>query len=286
MFNQFRAFPRWSKTNRGHFIVWTVNGCLLFIVALATAALSSCQKRVSFDPTLAGAFFPLQPGSRWTYKIIDESRGTTEIVTDHAVGKEYVKTLKAFGAAVSEASEGSGLADPGGSRFVYVSEGGFINRAADLDGAAWIRFEERRFLPQLLKPNLTWSNILFPFGEAQGLYAIQHHRTFLEADDVVVPAGHFSGCIRIETETVYQNDISGQTGALHLRYIDWYAANVGLVKTRVVKGGYIDHYAANLGLVRTLLSKSGLFNSEIARLELLSFAKSQVEAAPSAKRWP
>ena len=79
-----------------------------------------------------------------------------------------------------------------------------------------------------------------------------------ESGEVVVPAGRFSGCIRIETEAEYQRN-SQSAPSLRLRYIDWYAANVGLV--------------------RTVVSKGRFFHSEIARVELLSFAKSPVEAA-------
>jgi hypothetical protein len=144
---------------------------------------------------------------------------------------------------------------------LYVTEGGYINRVS-VDGPTWIRFEEKKFLPQLLKPHLTWSNSFFPFGhlrEALAFHVVQHHRTFLESGDVVVPAGRFSGCIRIETEAEYQRNIPQSAPSLRLRYIDWYAANVGLV--------------------RTVVLKSGFFNSEVARVELLSFAKSPVEAA-------
>jgi hypothetical protein len=64
---------------------------------------------------------------------------------------------------------------------------------------------------------------------------------------------HFSNCIRIETEAVYSDSSSKQDGVRKLRYLDWYAPNVGLVKT------------------------SGLFGSETARVELLSFVDSQVK---------
>ncbi len=133
-----------------------------------------------------------------------------------------------------------------------MTEGGYINRVS-VDGPTWIRFEETRFLPQLLKPGLIWSNSFFPFGhlrEALAFHVVQHHRTFLESGD---------GCIRIETEAEYQRNIPQSAPSLRLRYIDWYAANVGLVRTVVLKGGF--------------------FNSEVARVELLSFAKSPVEVA-------
>jgi hypothetical protein len=113
--------------------------------------------------------------------------------------------FKTGGEAVSEDSVSGGASK---STTLYVTEGGFINRVS-VDGPTWMRFEEKRFLPQLLNPDLTWSNSLFPFGHLYGAFhVVQYHRTFLETDDVVVPAGRFSSCIRIETEAVYQRNLS------------------------------------------------------------------------------
>jgi hypothetical protein len=50
--------------------------CSLLGVAVALVSLAGCQKRASFDPVLAGAFFPLRPGSSWTYRFTDKSRNT------------------------------------------------------------------------------------------------------------------------------------------------------------------------------------------------------------------
>jgi hypothetical protein len=71
---------------------------------------------------------------------------------------------------------------------------------------------------------------------------------------VQVPAGHYSNCIRIETEAVYKNDLSHNAGIRRLRYIDWYAPNVGLIKT--------------------VVSESGFFGAQIGSVELLSFSDS------------
>jgi hypothetical protein len=227
----------------------------LFALVLAAAQLTSCQSKAQFDPGLAGTFFPLHPGSTWTYRVVDKNLGTTNIITDRAMDKQLINTAKTGGESVSEGSLSGGASK---STIVYVIEGGYINRVS-VDGPTWIRFEETRFLPQLLKPDLTWSNSIFPFGHlGAAFHVVQHHRTFLESGEVVVPAGRFSGCIRIETEAEYQRNSQSAT-SLRLRYIDWYAANVGLVRTVVFRGGF--------------------FHSEVARVELLSFAKSPVEVA-------
>lgn len=148
----------------------------------------------------------------------------------------------------------------GKSTDFYVVQDGYITRASGFDDRGRILFEERRFLSQVLKPDLTWSNWLFPFDRMAEVFRVtQTHRTFSEANDVVVPAGHFSNCIRIETEAVYRDSSSQEAEARRIRYLDWYAPNVGLVKTLVLE--------------------SGFFGSEIARVDLISFVESQVKPA-------
>jgi hypothetical protein len=89
----------------------------------------------------------------------------------------------------------------------------------------------------------------------EGFHITQTHWTSLEAGIVQVPAGHYSNCIRIETEAVYKDDSSNDAGTRRLRYVDWYAPNVGLVKTLVLE--------------------SGFFGTEIGRVELISFGDSR-----------
>ena len=136
-------------------------------------------------------------------------------------------------------------------------ERGYVTRIASF-GASRIRLEERGFLPQYLRPDQGWSNILSPFEHSSGdiLKITQNHRTFLEAEEVVVPAGRFSKCLRIETEASYQSP----AGIGDKRYFaDWYAPDIGLVKTLVLGGG-----------------QDG--GSEMARIELLRFAKPETTA--------
>jgi hypothetical protein len=236
----------------------TNRASLLFALAiLAAAQVASCQKKASFKPALAGDFFPLRPDSTWTYRVVDTSQNTTEILTDRALRKDHVDTPSAVGEVVSEYS---GLDGTRKSATLYLIEGGYLTRNSSLGDPAWILSEERRFLPQRLKPDLTWSNTLFPFNHLlEAFHVTQSHRTFLEADDVVVPAGHFFRCIRIETEAVYEGGLSPGVVGRRLTYLDWYALNVGLVKTLVLNGGPYAH--------------------EIARLELLSFVESQIKGS-------
>src|SRR5260370_38738389 len=97
--------------------------CSLLGMAVALVSLAGCQKRASFDPALAGAFFPLRPGSSWTYRFTDKIRNTTQIITDPVIGMEHLASPKVAGARVSEYSGADGK---GATTDIYVCEGGYI----------------------------------------------------------------------------------------------------------------------------------------------------------------
>jgi len=258
MFNHFLGSLCSRKSACERSATRTIRAVSLFVLALSTAPviapIMGCRNNASFDPASAGTFFPLHRGSSWSYRIIDKNQAINEIVTDRALGAGHIDTLKAAGEAVSESANING----GKSTFLYVMEDGYLTRVSSVGVPAWASYE-RRFLPQFLKPGLTWTNTLFPFGRFPLAFHItQTHRTFLEAGDVVVPAGRFSGCVRIETDAVYGPP--RKDGVLHLKYVDWYAPNVGLVKTRVLKSRWFSE-------------------SEVARLELLTFADSSTGGA-------
>jgi hypothetical protein len=226
-----------------------------FSLTLAAMLLLGCQHKASFDSGSAGSFFPLRPGSTWTYRITDQDRHTTEILTDQAIGRSNAGPSGAGGGVVSE-HEG-----PGGENnltILYSVENGYVTRIFDFGSSTGVQFRERRFLPRLLKPDLTWSNSAFPFGSfREGFHLAQTHRTALETDLVVVPAGSFSNCIRIETQVSFEGNLSQHIRPRRLKYLDWYAPGVGLVKTVVLENGY--------------------FGDEVARVELLSFGDSPVK---------
>jgi hypothetical protein len=231
-------------------------GLILILVQLA-----GCQKRAPFNPALAPRFFPLRPGLTWIYRE-SFSNGASETITDRVLKSDQSGTLRGGALVVSDYS---GL---DGSRSVradtpksypaqlteaeihYVVKGGYISRIINLGGASAIH-EQDGFLPQYLWPDTVWSSTQFDI-----LKIIQTHRSVLEADEVVTPAGRFSGCMRIETEASYESavGIGGRAGIPGKRYFaDWYAPDVGLVKTLVLTGGHDGH--------------------EIARIELLRFVK-------------
>ncbi len=213
---------------------------LSLAIALAIASLMGC------NPGKAGPgtnYFPLTPKSTWTYQIVSKSQLTRYQITDRVIGEKYVPSLKVTGSVVDESYSLS----RGGTRpLVYYAKDGYISRLSALDydqkkieAPSWGRSEEAQFLPLRLLPNLTWSNVIFPYGHLSGAFDInQTHHTFAEDKEVSVPAGRFAGCIRIETLAIYEGGAyTRNRQQLKLAYIDWYAPNVGLIRTVALQGG-------------------------------------------------
>ena len=227
-----------------------------FSLTLAVFQLSGCQRGAPFDPASAVSFFPLNPGATWTYRVIDEKLKTSEVFTDRAVGQQQGDSAMGGHSAVAESS---GTDHERNLTILYKVEDGYVTRLIPFGDGSQTLSGEQEFLPRLLKPGLKWSNSVFPFGSlSEGFQLTQTHRTSLENATVQVPAGNFTNCIRIETEAVYKANSSAKAiSARRLKYVDWYAPNVGLIKTQVLETGY--------------------FGGEVARVELLSFGDSPVK---------
>jgi hypothetical protein len=247
----------------------------LLALFIALMQLAGCQRRPPFNPSLAGRFFPLRSGLSWRYQITYRD-GVHATITDRVLKGDQTGTLRSGATIVSDYSDqGSWAVRAELSRAYptsmteletrYVVNGGYITRIAILGGPNHIALEEHGFLPQYLWPNRIWSNTLSPFDHFAGniLKISQNHRAFLEDRELVVPAGRFSNCIRIETEASYH----GSENAGHKRYFtDWYAPDVGLVKTIVSSGGQDGH--------------------EIMQIELVQFAKSPRSTPPRPPQRP
>ena len=247
----------------------------LLPVGLPLILLTGCQKRAVFNPGLAGRFFPLGPGLIWKYQVVYPNGGR-ETIIDQVVKRNDVPESREVALVVSHYSgQGTGAvradlpqADPAEMNEVathYVVKGGYISRVASLGGASRILLEERNFLPQYLSPDRRWTNRLLPFAHLQDeiLDISQDHKSFLEPDLVVVPAGRFSECIRVETKASYHS--LAESGDQRY-FTDWYAPDVGLIKT--------------------LVSSGGPDGAAIARIELLRFTKPETTAPVHSLKGP
>jgi hypothetical protein len=231
---------------------------LLACLTLSAPILGCQGKPAQFNPGLAHDFFPLAPESVWTYRVNSKSQHNTYVVTDKAVGERYVPSLNITGEVVEEYYN----MDRGGTRpIVYITKNGYWTRLSgldyskeDIEAPAWGRSEEGEFMPATLMPGINWKSQIFPFGHMPGSFDIrQLHHTFFESGDVVVPAGHFAGCMRIETEALYEGGSYAKMGKpLRLLYEDYYAPHVGLIKTLALEGSMHGSEVERVELIRFL----------------------------------
>jgi hypothetical protein len=179
----------------------------------------------------------------WMYRVQSKSQQRDYVITDTVVGQQYVPALKLTGAVVQEFYN----LDRAGLRpIIYTQKAGYLTRLSGLDYVehriqppVWGRSIEEDFLPERLSPDTIWQNKLFPYGQLPGSFDVaQSHRSFTEWRTVAVPAGRYAGCIRIETLAQYEGGpYAHRRGVLKLAYKDWYAPNVGLIRTIAYEGG-------------------------------------------------
>ena len=233
-----------AKMKRRALSGWFWRFAAYAILALAPAPFAGCDRHiVQYDPATAGAFFPLTPSSTWTYRINSKSQKQTYVVTDKVVGVKYVPSLNVTGQVVEEYYN----LDRGGSRpIVYIVKDGYLTRFSGLEynqenikTPAWGRSEEGEFMPASMAPDVSWKSTIFPFGHMADAFDIkQVHKTVFDSQEIVVPAGRYSGCMRIDTIATYEGGAFAKSKKnSNLVYRDWYAPNVGLIKTEVREGG-------------------------------------------------
>lgn len=264
---------------------------LMMIAGVAAMLVAACQKppAATFDNRLAGDFFPLPPKAEWTYKVDSKSQRANYVVTDTVVGQKYVPSLNVTGMVVEEYYN----LDRGGVRpIVYLNHKGYLDRLSgleyqkqDIEAPAWGRSEEGEFMPRMLSPNLTWKSEIYPFGHMSGAFDIsQTHHSYLEPGEVVVPAGHFVGCIRIDTDAQYEGGSYAKQGAKNLKllYRDWYAPHVGLIRTIALEGGPSGPEMERVELVRYSIPPNGADGS-VASAPAAGGGNSTGDAAQSAK---
>jgi hypothetical protein len=215
---------------------------IISLVGLLSLAAPGCKSaRWPADPS--AVFFPLKPHMTWMYRVQSKSQQREYVITDTVVGQQYVPALKLTGAVVEEFYN----FDRAGLRpIVYTQKDGYLTRLSGLDYVknkieppVWGRSIEEDFLPERLTPDAIWENKLFPYGKLPGGFDVaQSHRSFVEEGTIAVPAGRYVGCIRIETMAQYEGGAyAQQKDIMKLAYEDWYAPNVGLVRTIAYQGG-------------------------------------------------
>jgi hypothetical protein len=190
-------------------------------------------------------YFPLTPNSTWTYEVTSHSQDLQFHVIDKVEGVEYVPALGRTGIVVNERYD----IDRGGTRpLLYYSRRGYLTQLFGFDYyhrtirlAPWGISEEPRYLPSRLAPNISWDSIGIPYGHLPGSFRLREsHHTFAQLGEVIVAAGHFRECIRVDMCAVFEGGPYARfNDGVKLYYSDWYAPNVGLVKS-IARGDAVN----------------------------------------------
>jgi len=162
-------------------------------------------------------------------------------------GERYVESLRRRCRLVDESYAGNDneIEAPGGKPEIhpiaYYRENGFLYRALSLEyrgsevREVGLGSGEERFLPDALGRDLSWDSVTtaYDLGGGNSYGVRQTHRAVFEPGVIEVTAGRFTGCIRIDTVAVHGGKHDGEydTNPIVLYYSDWYAPNVGLIRT-------------------------------------------------------
>jgi len=195
-------------------------------------------------------FFPLHADDMWIYEVVRPLRNEHTRMTVHVRGDRYVGAIGRRARLVDESYAGDDAPLLGGEPrspkpevypIAYYRKNGFLYRAFSLEyhggelRDAGLASNEERFLPEGLGNNLAWDSVTtaYDLGGGNGYGVRQSHRAVLEPVVVEVPAGRFAGCVRVDTVALHSGQREGKYDAdpIVLYYSDWYAPNVGLIRT-------------------------------------------------------
>jgi hypothetical protein len=206
---------------------------------------AACTRRGANDRP--ADFFPLHPDDTWIYAVDRPLRNLHTRMTVRVRGERYVESLRRRCRMVDESYAGNDkeIEASGGKPEIYpvayYRENGFLYRALLLEYRGkevrdmGLGSGEERFLPDVLDHDSSWDSTTtaYDLGGGNGYDVRQLHRAVFEPAVIEVPAGRFSGCIRVDTVALHGGKHDGEYDAnpIVLYYADWYAPNVGLVRT-------------------------------------------------------
>ncbi len=235
----------------------SLRACAGILGGMLAWSVVSCS-RPAGDSAPAADYFPLHTEDTWVYEVVRPLRNLRTRMTVRVREERYVSALQRRCRLVEEsyatevtlddlaglstaapapvASMAAGEIYP----IAYYRENGFLYRAMSLEYRAGelreigIGSSEERFLPDRFGFETAWDSVTtaYDLGGGTGYTVRQSHRTEIESRVVNVPAGAFSGCIRVDTIAVHSGqDRRSASAPIVLYYADWYAPNVGLVRT-------------------------------------------------------
>jgi hypothetical protein len=222
--------------------------CAGFVAGLLFWSVAGCHHEGG--PSGRAEFFPLHDEDTWVYGVEQPLRNVHTRMTVRVRGQRYITTLGQRCRVVDETYGGPDAAmaatqgespDREVHPVAYCLKDGFLYRALSLEYRGkevqeiGLGSGEERFLPEGLRNDLVWDSVTtaYELGGGTGYDVHQHHRAVPEPRVIEVPAGRFTGCVRVETVAVHGGRHEGKSepNPIVLYYNDWYAPNVGLVRT-------------------------------------------------------
>lgn len=195
-------------------------------------------------------FFPLHAEDMWVYGVTQPLRNVRMRMTVRVRGERYISSIGRQCRLVDETYGGADAAmaatagqtqDTQVHPIAYCRKDGFLYRALSLEyhgdevREIGLGSGEERFLPDRLGGDSSWESVTtaYDLGGGTGYGVRQTHHAVIENAVIEVPAGRFSGCLRVETVAVHVGQYHGakDPDPIVLYYADWYAPNVGLVRT-------------------------------------------------------
>ncbi len=225
------------------------NAALVALAAMAGIAVAGCRgdERAGTGPD----FFPLHTDDTWTYEVHHVLRNERTRMTVRVRDERYVEALGRRCRMVEEtyATEASLFSiqrPPTRPRselypVAYYHDEGYLFRSLALEyrdndiRPVGIGTSVERFLPEGLRTDLSWADesTAFDVGGGAGYVVRQTHWSRIEDELVQVPAGTFRGCVRVDTVAVHgeKGEARDSNSPVVLYYSDWYAPNVGLIRS-------------------------------------------------------
>ncbi len=197
-------------------------------------------------------FFPLHADDSWVYEVLRPVRNERTRMTVRVRDERYIPSLGRRCRLVDETYAIEGLLGSLSGRetpprvemhpVAYYRKDGFLYRSMSFDYRGQelldtgIGSVDERFLPDGLGHGIAWesSTTAYDLGGGIDFGVGQTHWTASTAESVDVPAGRFGGCVRVDTVALHGSHRrdKGQELPVVLYYTDWYAPDVGLVRSQ------------------------------------------------------
>ncbi len=202
------------------------------LLVVSVLILASCSN----EPMDSSSYFPLQEGMQWDYSVTTDVNDTIRHA-NFSIRMGEPESIMGVPHAVRITSDGT--------RYYIVENIDGIYRNAKqtlIESKPTIESSPHWILKYPFRSGTHWSNPTYPFvlrriypyteRLTRGMNLKMTFQIVAEDETVVVTAGRFDNCIRVEGEanlTLYADAKSGYEEIL-INTTEWYAPGVGLVK--------------------------------------------------------